>query len=153
MSSVIDLEAQQVALAAPHAGAFFFNHLQSGNARKEEVEGAEAHEMDTLGPHPSGVASLLQSVSVGQNINGEVPSAVPHVEGVTSIWPGCRIPRRLYRSVTGSGASDTLGIPLSITNWNTDPSSSHTFDSHARLISTNAQSCAYFITIVDIPMT
>jgi hypothetical protein len=61
-------------------------------ARKEEVEGAETHEMDILRPHTSGVASSLRSVSTGQDINDEAQSVVSQVEGVTSICPCCPIP-------------------------------------------------------------
>jgi hypothetical protein len=89
MSSVIDLEAQQVAQATPRAGAFFplSHHRRSGNGSQEEVEGAETHEMDILGPLTSSVASSLRSVSTGQDINDEAQSVVSQVEGVTSIWP------------------------------------------------------------------
>jgi hypothetical protein len=58
MSSVIDLEAQQVAQTAPRAGAFFFSfshHRPSGNGSREEVGGTETHEMDILGPHTGSV--------------------------------------------------------------------------------------------------
>lgn len=149
MSSVIDLEAQQVAEAAPRAGAFFSLFLITVivvMGRKEEVEGAETHEMDTLGPNTSGVASSLQSLSAGQDINDEARLAVPQVEGVTAIWPGCRISRQLFCSVTGSGVSDALGMPASIINSNSDQS--RACDSHTRLIQTSAQGSACFLTIV-----
>jgi hypothetical protein len=52
---------------------------------KEEVEGAETHEMDTDGSHASSVTSSLPSVSTGQDTNDEAQSVVPQPEGVTSI--------------------------------------------------------------------
>jgi hypothetical protein len=70
--------------------------------RKEEVERAEMHEMDNLGPHISSVTSPLRSVSAGQDINDGAKA-----EGVTTIWSCCRIPRRLFCYVTGFwGGSD-----------------------------------------------
>jgi hypothetical protein len=80
MNSDIDLEAQQVARAAPRAGAFFpvCRHRRSGNDSRD-VGGAEIHEMDILGP------SISRS---GQDIN-ETQSVISQVEGVTSIWPCC----------------------------------------------------------------
>ena len=62
-------------------------------ARKEEVEGAETHEMDILGPHTSNAAS---SLSTGQDTNDEAQSVISQIEGVTSIWPCCLIPKRLF---------------------------------------------------------
>ena len=120
-------------------------------ARKEEVEGAETHEMDILGPHTSGIASSLWPVSAGQDINDEAQLAVPQVEGVTSIWPSCRIPRRLFCSVTGPGGSDAL--EMSLINWTIDQSRGSDIVSHTRLIRTNAQSRACFLMIVEISMT
>ena len=109
MSSVIDLEAQQVVQAAPHAGAFslFLITVEVVTTPKEEeVEGAETCEMSILGPHTSNIASSLRSVSTDQCINDQAQSVVSEAEGVTSIWPCCRIPRRSFCSVTGSGGSD-----------------------------------------------
>jgi hypothetical protein len=97
MSSDIDLEAQQVVQAAPHAGALFSLYLIAVKVvivHEEEVGGAETHEMDHLGPHTGNVASPLRSaVSTGQDINDEAQPIVSQAEGVTSIWPCCRIPR------------------------------------------------------------
>ena len=79
MSSVIDLEAQQVVQAAPHAGAFslFLITVEVVTTPKEEeVEGAETHEMDVLGPRTSRVASSLRSVSPGQDINDKAQSVI-----------------------------------------------------------------------------
>jgi hypothetical protein len=112
MSSIIDLEAQQVAQAAPPRRvpvrfSLFLITVEVVTARKEEVEGAETHEMDIQGgPHTSGVASSLRPVSTGQDINEEAQSVVSQAEGVSSIWPWCLIPGRLFCSVTGSGGSD-----------------------------------------------
>ena len=52
MDSVIDLEAQQAAESMSLAGAFspLSHHRRSGNG-PQGVEGAERHEMDSLGPH------------------------------------------------------------------------------------------------------
>jgi hypothetical protein len=52
-------------------------------APKEEVERAETHEIDILGPHASSVASSLRSMSTGQDINDEAQSVISQVEGVT----------------------------------------------------------------------
>ncbi len=54
-------------------------------ARKEEVEVAETHEMDILGPHTSRFASSPRPVSTGQDINDEALLVISQVEGVTSI--------------------------------------------------------------------
>ena len=77
-------------------------------ARKEEVEVAETHEMDILGPHTIMVASSPRPVSTGQDINddSEAQLVISQVEGVTSVCPCCTIPRRSLCSVTGSGGSD-----------------------------------------------
>ena len=87
MSSVIDLEAQQVAQATPSASAFSVSlvTVKVVTACKEGAEGAETHEMDRLGPQSrtSSVSSPLRSVSIGQEINDDAQSAVSQVEGVT----------------------------------------------------------------------
>jgi hypothetical protein len=156
MSSVIDLEAQQVAQAAPRAsvGAFFSHFLISVEvvtARKEEVEGAETHEMDIFEPHTSSVASSLRSLATGQDINDRdgAQSVVSQAEGVTSIWPWCLIPRRLFCSVTGSGGSDISEINIDQSR-SRDNISLITSD---RLTQAEAQSRACFLTIVEILMT
>ena len=104
MSSVFDLEAQQVAQAAPRAGTFslFLNTAEVVTACKEEAEGSETHEMDGLRPRTSNVANPLHSVSAGQEINDEAQSVVSHAEGVASIRPCCLISRRMFCFVTGS---------------------------------------------------
>ena len=109
MSSVIDLEAQQVVQAAPPAGAFSLFHItvKVVTACKEEAEGAEMHEMDRLGPCISSLAGPLRSVSTGQENNDDAHLVVSQAEGVASISPCCVIPRRLFCSVTGSGGDDT----------------------------------------------
>ena len=114
MSSVIDLEAQHVSQAAPRSGAFPLSPItvEVVTDRKEEVEGAETCEMSILGPHTSNIASSLRSVSTDQCINDEAQSVVSEAEGVTSIWPCCRIPRRSFCSVTGSGGSDAPKMNL-----------------------------------------
>ena len=95
MSSVIDLEAQQVAQATPSAGAisFFPITVEVVTACKEEVEGAETHEMDRFGPCTSCVTSPLRSVSPSQEINDKAHSVISQAEGVTSISPCYLIPR------------------------------------------------------------
>ena len=98
MSSAIDLEAQQVAQVVPRASAFF--PLITVGVVTAHKEGAETHTIDILGAHTSSVASPLQSVSTGQNINDEAHPVVP--QGVISIWPCCRSPSRLFCFVTGS---------------------------------------------------
>jgi hypothetical protein len=152
MSSVIDLEAQQVAQAAPRAGAFFPSFLitvEVVTARKEEVEAAETHEMDILGPHAGSAASSLRSVSTGQDINDEAQSVVSQVEGVTSIWPCCPIPRRFFYSVTGSRGSDAPEMNI-YQSRSSDDVNSITSD---RLPQAEAQTCACFLTIAEISMT
>jgi hypothetical protein len=83
MSSDIDLEAQQVAQATPHSGAFFSLFLITVEVvmvRKEEVEGAETHEIDVLGPHTGSAASSLRPVSTGQDVN-EAQPVISQAEG------------------------------------------------------------------------
>jgi hypothetical protein len=121
-------------------------------ARNEEVEGAETHEMDMIGTHTraGSVASSLRSVSTGQDIrvSDEAQSVAPQAEGVTSICPCCRIPRRFFCSVTGSEASDVPEI--NIVQPSSDDVSHTTSD---RLIQAEAQTRACFLTIVEISMT
>ena len=74
--------------------------------REEEVEGAKTREIDKLEPHTSNLASPLRSVSTGQDINDEAQPVVSQGEGVTSIWPCCRIQIRLFCSVTASTGGD-----------------------------------------------
>jgi hypothetical protein len=131
--------------------SLFLINVKTVTARKDEVEGAETHKMDILEPHTSGVASSLRPVSACQDINDEAQLAVPPVEGVTSIWPSCRILRRLFCSVTGSGGSNAL--EMSLINWTIDQSRGSDNVSHTRLIRTNAQSRARFLMIVEISMT
>jgi hypothetical protein len=69
--------------------SLFLITVEVVTARKEEVGGAETHEMDNLGPHTSNVATPLRSVSTGQDINDDAQPVVPQAEGVTSIWPCC----------------------------------------------------------------
>jgi hypothetical protein len=87
MGSVIDLEAEQVAQAVPRAGAFslFLTTEEVVTARKEEVGGAETHEMNIIEAHASSAAGSLPFVSTGQDINDEAQSVIPQIEGVTSI--------------------------------------------------------------------
>jgi hypothetical protein len=119
--------------------------------RKEEVEGAETHEMDILasGPHTSNAASSLRSVSTGQDINDEAQSVISQVKGVTSIWPSCLIPRRLSCSVTGFGGSDAPEMNIDQSRSSDDVKGT-TSD---RLTQAEAQVCAYFLTIAEISMT
>ena len=112
MSSIIDLEAQQVAQATPPAGAFslFLITVEVVTASKEEAGGAETHEMDRLGPRTSSVASplsSLHSVSTGQEINDEAQSVVSQAQGATPVSPCCLIPRRLIGSLSESWGDDT----------------------------------------------
>jgi hypothetical protein len=118
-------------------------------ARKEEVKGAETHEMDILAPHTSSVASSLRSVSTGQDIDDEAQPVVSYVEGVTSIWPCYLILRRLSLSVTGSGESDISEINID-QSLGCDVVSDTTSD---RLTQAEAQTRAYFLTIVESSMT
>ena len=86
--------------------------VQVVTVREEEVEGAETRGTDKLGPHISSLPSPLQSVSTGQDINNGAQPVVSQAEGVTSIWPCCRIPRRLFCSITASrGGGDTPEKP------------------------------------------
>jgi membrane protease subunit (stomatin/prohibitin family) len=149
MNSDIDLEAQQVAQAAPRAGSFFpLSHpLKVVTARKEEVGGAETHEMDMLGPHTSIIVSSLRSVS-GQDIN-KAQSVVSQAEGVTSIWPCCRIPRRLFCSGKGCGGDNNSYINIDQSRSCDDVS--HTTSN--RPTQAEAQTCACFLTILEISMT
>ena len=147
MSSVFDIEAQQVAQAAPPAGAFSLFLITPGviTACKEEAEGSEMHEMDRFGPFTSSVASPLPSVSIGQEINDEAQSVVSQAEGVTSIFPSCLIPRRLFCSVTGSGGHDTP---------ETNIDQSHRSDGvNDRQSQAEAQARACFLMIVELSMT
>jgi hypothetical protein len=132
-----------------HVPVRFFplsHHRRSGNVSQVEVEGAETHETAILGPHTSSVASSLRSVSAGEDINDEAQSVVSQAEGVTSVCPCCRIPRRLFCSVTGAGGSD-------ISEINIDQSRSRDDASHTtsdRLTQAEAQTRACFLTIVEI---
>ncbi len=71
--------------------SLFLITVEVVTARKEEVGGTETHEMDNLGPDTSSVATPLRSVSTGRGINDDTQPVVLRVEGVTSIWPCCRI--------------------------------------------------------------
>ena len=64
--------------------SLFLITIEVVTARKEEVEGAETHEMDILG-HTSSVESSLRSMSTGQDINDDAQSVISQVEGVSSI--------------------------------------------------------------------
>jgi hypothetical protein len=110
--------------------------------REEEVGGAETHNMDILGPYTGHVASSLRSVSTGEDMN----EAQSQVKGVTSIWPHCLIPRRLFCSVTGSDAPE-MNFDQSRSS---DDIGSTTSD---RLTQAEAQTRACFLTIVEISMT
>jgi hypothetical protein len=112
-------------------------------ARKEEVEGAETHQMDILGPHTG------SAVSAGQDINDEAQSVISQVEGVTSIWSYCLVPRRLFCSVTGSGGGDAPEMDIDQSRSSDDVS--HTASD--RPCQAEAQTCSCFLTIVKISMT
>jgi hypothetical protein len=93
-------------------------------ARKEEVEGRETREMDILG-----------------SLTGK---------GVTSIWPCCLIPRRLFCSVTGSGGeSDPPEMKINQSHSRDDVG--HV--TNDRPSQAEAQIRACFLTIVEISMT
>ena len=150
MSSVIDLEAQQVAQATPPAGTFslFLITVKVVTACKEEAEGAETHEMDRLGPRTSSVASplrSLRSVSTGQEINDEARSVVSQAQGVTSISPCCLIPRRLSGSVTESWGYDTSEMNID--------QSHRSDDINDRQSQAEAQTRACFLMFVELSMT
>ena len=147
MSSVFDLEAQQVAQAAPRAGTFFLFLITAEvvTACKEEAEGAEKHEMDRLGPRTSSVASPLRSVSTGQEINDEAQSVVSQAEGVTSIYSRCVIPRRFFCFITGSGGKDAPEMNID---------HSHRSEGvNDRQSQAEAHTRAYFLMIVELSMT
>jgi hypothetical protein len=127
----------------------FLITLEVVTARKEKVEGAETHEMDILGPHISSVASSLRLVSTGQDINDEAQSVISQVEGVTSIWPCCPIPRRLFYSVTGSMGSDISEINFNQSRSRGDVS--HTTSDGVTQAEAQIRAC--FLTIVEISMT
>jgi hypothetical protein len=76
---------------------------------EEEVGGAdsETHEMEIPGPHTSSVASSLRLASNSKDINDGVQPVVSQGQGVTSIFPCCLIPSRLFCSVTVTGS----GVP------------------------------------------
>jgi len=124
-------------------------------ARKEEGEGAETHEMDVLGPQTSSVANSLRSVSTGQDINDEAQaqSAVSQVEGVTSIWPCCLIPRQLFHSVTGSGESEITKINFDQSRSRDEVSGTTSDRSTQAEAQTRTYFRTYFLTIVEISMT
>ena len=118
-------------------------------ARKEEVEVAETHEMDILGPHTSRFASSPRPVSTGQDINDEALLIISQVEGVTSIFPRCLIPRRSLRSVTGFGGSAVPEINIDQPR-SRDEAGGTTSDRPAQA---EARIRACFLTIVEISMT
>jgi hypothetical protein len=122
-------------------------------ARKEEVEVAETHEMDILGPHTSRIASSLRLLSTGQDISDEAQSVIsqPEVEGVTSICPCCLIPRRSLCSVTGSGGSDAPEMNIDQPR-SRDEVSGTTSDSPTQA-EARTPSRASFLMIVEISMT
>jgi hypothetical protein len=125
MSSVIDLEAQQVAQAAPRAGTFFpLTHVEVVTVRKE---------------------SSLRSVSAGQDIKDEAQSVVPQVESMTSICSCCCTTRRLFCSVTGSGGSDVPA--MNIDQSRTRDDINHTTSD--RLTQAEAQIRACFLMVVE----
>jgi hypothetical protein len=113
--------------------------------REEEVGRTETHEMDILGLHTSSVAGSLRPVSTGQDINDEAQSVVPQAESMTSIRPCCRIPRRLFCSVTGSGGSDAPA--MNIDQSRTRDDINHTTSD--RLTQAEAQSRACFLMVVE----
>jgi hypothetical protein len=126
----------------------FLITVEAVTAHKEEVEGAETHEMDILGSHAGSVASSLRSASTDQDIN-EAQSVVPQAERVTSIFPCCLILRRLFFSITGSGGSDISEMNINQT-CSRDDVSRTTSD---RPTQAEAQTRAYFVTVVEISMT
>jgi hypothetical protein len=117
-------------------------------ARKEEVGGAETHEMDILGSHTNSVASSLRlvSMSTGQDISDEAQPVISQVEGVTSIWPCCRIQRRLFCSLTGSEGSDVPEIHIVQPSSNDDVSGT----TNDRLTQAEVQTRACFNDCRDI---
>jgi hypothetical protein len=125
--------------------SLFLITVEVVTARKEEVGRAEMPEMVNLGPHTNSVASSVRSVSTGQDIYVEAQSVVSQVEGVTSIWPCCLIPRRLFCSVTGSGGSDISEINID--------QSHRSDDVNDRPSQAEAHIRACFLTIVEISMT
>jgi hypothetical protein len=129
--------------------SLFLITVEVVTAHKEDVEGAETHEMDITGPHTSSAANSLRLVSTGQDINDEAQLVVSQAEVVTSNWPCCHILRRLFCSVTGPGRSD-------ISEINIDQSRSRDDVSHTtsdRPTQAEGQIRAFFLTIVEISMT
>ena len=118
-------------------------------ARKEEVEVAETHEMDILGPHTSRFASSPRPVSTGQDINDEALLVISQVEGVTSIFPCCLIPRRSLRSVTGFGGSAAPEINIDQPRSRDEVGGT----TSNRPTQAEAQTRACFLTIVEISTT
>jgi hypothetical protein len=64
--------------------------LEVLTVREEELGDVDTHEMGIFEPHTSSVASSLQSVPTGQDIN-EAQLVVSQAEGATSIFPSCLI--------------------------------------------------------------
>jgi hypothetical protein len=144
--SDIDLESQ-VARAGPHAGAFFPLVIVTAKVvtARKDVEGAEMHEMYTISSHTSSVASSVWSVSTGQDID----AAELQGEGVTSILPCCLILRRLFYSITVPGRSDAPDMNFDQSSSRDDVSST----TNDRPIQSDAQTCACFLTILEMSMT
>ena len=65
--------------------SLFLTTVKVVTARKEEVGGAETHEMNIIGAHASSAAGSLPPVSTVQDINDEAQSVISQIEGVTSI--------------------------------------------------------------------
>jgi hypothetical protein len=112
----------------PVRSSFFLTTAEAVTVCKEEVERAETHEMDILGPHTSSVTGSLRSVSTGQDINDGAQSVISQVEGVTSIWHWCRILRRLACSVTGFKGDDISEINIDQSRSSRDDVSHTTLD-------------------------
>lgn len=117
--------------------------------------------MDNInfGPHTSSAAatatSPLRSVSTGQSINDDVQSVVSQAEGVTSIVLALLShPGQLLYSLTGSGGSDSSDSHIDPTR-NSDDSdvSGTTVTTSNRLKHAKAQTCVYFVTIIEISIT
>ena len=117
-------------------------------ARKEEVEGVETREMDTLEPHAGSVTSSLRSVFTGQDIKDEAQTIDPQAEGVTSTSLCHRIQTFILFQLIEYGGSDDHGINIDQPqrDYINDPTSD-------RLCQAEAQTRACFLTTVDISMT
>src|SRR5216684_1360221 len=118
--------------------------------REEEAGRSETHEMATLQPHNSTVASAALPVPTGQEEHPVVSQAAAEAREVTSTASCSCIPTGVFRPFTSTCSRSNIDHPQRNVNDATSDQPTRAGQGSSKA---EAQTCVYFPTIVENSMT